>query len=243
MTIGALPITMAPAAGGKSVATEFGWTIGAGVSLANQTPRGTVPTSGFNLSAFVGQSNFSPVTRTYDTGTAATETAPAGATTVRITLWGGGGGGARDIAGGGNTGGASGAYVRKTQATSGGTTYTYTVGAGGPGRANSTDGGGTAGGASTISSPALSAGGGGAGFLGAGSAAGGTASGGDINTAGNSSVSLNKQGMGSPNGGANVSGVQGGVAGSVPGGGGSSKINIAGAGGAGAAGRIEFYYT
>jgi hypothetical protein len=34
-----------------------------------------------------------PVTRTYTTGTAATETAPSGATNVIIAVWGGGGGG------------------------------------------------------------------------------------------------------------------------------------------------------
>jgi hypothetical protein len=55
MTIGALPITMAPAAGGKSVATEFGWT--PPFNLASKTPRGGVATAGFNLSAFVGKGN------------------------------------------------------------------------------------------------------------------------------------------------------------------------------------------
>lgn len=55
MTVGALPITMAPAAGGKSVATEFGWAVP--FSCATKTPRDTVPTSGFNLSTFVGKSN------------------------------------------------------------------------------------------------------------------------------------------------------------------------------------------
>jgi hypothetical protein len=55
MTVGALPITMAPAAGGKSVATEFGWATP--FSCATKTPRDTVPTSGFNLSTFVGKSN------------------------------------------------------------------------------------------------------------------------------------------------------------------------------------------
>ena len=54
MTVGALPITMAPAAGGKSVATEFGWATP--FSCATKTPRGGVATSGFNLSTFVGKS-------------------------------------------------------------------------------------------------------------------------------------------------------------------------------------------
>lgn len=54
MTVGALPITMAPAGGGKSVATEFGWATP--FSCASKTPRGGVATSGFNLSTFVGKS-------------------------------------------------------------------------------------------------------------------------------------------------------------------------------------------
>lgn len=55
MTVGSLPITMAPAGGGHSVATEFSWTTP--FSCASKTPRGGVATSGFNLSTFVGKSN------------------------------------------------------------------------------------------------------------------------------------------------------------------------------------------
>ena len=44
---------------GTNIALEFGWT--PPFSLATKTPRGTVPTSAFNLSAFRGTSNGSTV--------------------------------------------------------------------------------------------------------------------------------------------------------------------------------------
>jgi len=42
-----------------------------------------------------GSAPFTPVQRTYTSGTTVTETAPVGATNVIIAVWGGGGGGAR----------------------------------------------------------------------------------------------------------------------------------------------------
>ena len=79
-----------------------------------------------------GGGGFTPVTRTYNSGTAATETVPTGATNVVITLWGGGGSGGNDkFSHTSGQGGGSGAYCQKSQVTSGGSTFTYTVGAGG----------------------------------------------------------------------------------------------------------------
>jgi hypothetical protein len=236
MTVGALPITMAPAAGGKSVATEFGWATP--FSCASNTPRGGVATSGFNLSVFVGKTGaFVPVTNTYDTGTSAVETVPAGATNVVITMWGGGGGGSRDSTANAATGGASGGYVQRSQATSGGSTFTYTVGAAGIGK-TTTNGNGGAGGATSLVSPSMTAGGGGGGIFAGTIATGGTATGGTTNTVGNAYLAGDPGGCTSPPG-AGVRTVSVGVA---PGGGGGASWTTT-SGRNAAAGRITFYYT
>ena len=186
--------------------------------------------SGFaGVLACGGGSSFTPVTRTYSAGVVgATETAPTGASNVSITVWGAGGGGARDNLGSAS-GGASGAYVQKAQATSGGSTFTYTVGFSGAGHVTA-QGSGSAGSASTVTTPALSAGGGGGGVLSGTAAVGGAAAGGTVNTAGNNSLATAPDGYGAPNGGGNQT-TQGAV-GTVPGGGGAS--NYGGDGGRGA---------
>lgn len=113
---------------------------GAYVTTSDNAPN--VPTSGtISLSNFWGASKntFTPVLRTYTSGTAVTETAPTGASNVLIAVWGGGGGG-----GGGyddsefgypvnGCGGGGGAYCESSYSISGGQTLTYTVGFGGNG--------------------------------------------------------------------------------------------------------------
>ena len=186
---------------------------------------------------------FTPLTRTYTTGTGATETVPAGATTCVITVWGGGGaGGARASAQGG--GGGGGGYVVKTVTVSGGQTFTYTVG---PLRTGPTSAGGSLNGnQSTVvngTGPAvnLAAGGGGSGgTTTAGNA--GTATGGDTNTPGVAGT------ITPANGGASGGGAAGGTGdggdGATPGGGGAGG-NIAGfgKGGNGARGQVSFAYS
>lgn len=56
MTIGSLPITMGPAAGGHSVATEFGWTPPFSMGDAIRRAAVGVPSGSYNLSAWVGKS-------------------------------------------------------------------------------------------------------------------------------------------------------------------------------------------
>ena len=200
--------------------------------------------SGFASLLLVGGSTFTPVTHSYSSGTGATETVPAGATNVVITLWGGGGGGARDVVAFQASGAASGAYVQKTLPTTGGTTFIFTVGFLGAGRL-SLSGDGNPGGTSSISSLGLSAGGGGGGLLVGTGAIGGTASGGDTNINGNNSLGFDATGMGAPNGGGNVGGSGLGTSnGSIPGGGGAAHYsNTGGGGGNGAPGEISFAYT
>lgn len=133
---------------------------------------------------------FTPLTRTYTSGTGATETVPAGATSVTIRIVGGGGSGAKDsvnFAGGGGSGG----YSVRTISVVGGNTFTYTAGQGGVGVSiDGTDG--NPGGASSVSgtvsggSVSMTANGGGAGETAFVDGAGGTATGGTTNTTGNS---------------------------------------------------------
>ena len=135
---------------------------------------------------------FPPVTRTYTSGVAATETVPAGATLVTVRTVGGGGSGAKDIPSGAG-GGGSAAYSSIVIAVTGGNTFTYTVGTGGAGQAvdvtmgnngvDSTVSGTVAGG--TIN---LVAGKGFAGNVGLSAGPGGTASGGSTNTPGNAAI-------------------------------------------------------
>ena len=60
------PIHANSGAAGTNIALEFGWT--PPFSLATKTPRSTVPTAGFNLSAFEGKSNATALTLTLTVG-------------------------------------------------------------------------------------------------------------------------------------------------------------------------------
>lgn len=134
-------------------------------------------------------SGFSPVTRSYGTGTAATETVPAGATSCTIRVIGGGGSGAHDSVGGGGGAGSAG-YALRTISVIGGNTFTYTVGQGGAGQptdgqnghdgTNSTVTGTVSGG-----SVNMTGGFGGAGGAGLNPGLAGSATGGSTNTSGN----------------------------------------------------------
>jgi hypothetical protein len=175
-----------------------------------------------------------PVVRTFTVS--GSDTAPAGATSLNIKLWGPGGGGARDVAGSNAFAGNSGAYVEHNVAVTGGVTVTtYVIGNQGLGK-TATDGVGTDATASTVAGLGLSAGGGGGGAIGsAGSTA--AASGGNVaNTSGNVSSGFN--GQGAPNGGGN-SGI--GNLGTTPGGGGGASA--AGNGRNGGVGQITLTYT
>lgn len=151
MTVGALPITMAPAAGGKSVATEFGWATP--FSCATKTPRSTVPTSAFNLSTFVGKANFTPTLVTFTVG--GTTVVPAGTTSMRVLVVGGGGAGGRCTTTTntvGNSGGGGGGQVKDQSMTFvAGQTVTVVIGTGGVSGVNPATSPGTA---STVSSAA-----------------------------------------------------------------------------------------
>jgi hypothetical protein len=136
--------------------------------------------------ALLGFAGFTPVTNTYTSGTGATETVPAGATSVSIVVNGGGGAGGYSGSTQGG-GGGGGSQALRTIAVTGGNTFTYTVAASVLGRI--TQGTGIAGQASTVSgtvsggSVSMTAGGGGGGtFLTGG--LGGTATGGTTNTSG-----------------------------------------------------------
>lgn len=75
---------------------------------------------------------FTPTTVSYTTsGASGTETAPAGATQVRIGVWGGGAGGFDGDSLTGGDGGTSGAYVESVYSITSGQTLNYSVGAGG----------------------------------------------------------------------------------------------------------------
>ena len=83
-----------------------------GAYVANTPGNSGIPTSGtIKLTDFYGASAFSPVSRTYTSGSSATETAPAGCSNVLIGVWGGGGAGGgcgrfSDIGGDGGSGGS-----------------------------------------------------------------------------------------------------------------------------------------
>jgi hypothetical protein len=193
-----------------------------------------------DIATFTGQTN------TYNTPVVgATETVPAGATSVTIKIWGAGGGGGL-FTGPPGGGGGGGGYTERTLSVTGGQTFTYSVGAGGAGRtAGSGNGPGTAGQNSNVisASPSFSqaCNGAQAGTQSAGGA-GGTVS----NIGG--SVSTNGSTGGVPTGGAAAGGGGGsaGTAGSngnAPGGGGAGAITSGGTGGTGANCRIQFIYT
>lgn len=192
------------------------------------------------LLSLMASSGFIPVTRTYDSGGAGTETIPNGASQVVIEIWGAGGKGGNGDAGipAAGGGGGSGGYVRKTFSltpTDWGKTFSYFVGFASGG--NTTAAQGTFGTAFS-----LAANGGTKGqdaVSGGNQGAGGAASGGDVNTPGNGSGGVVRAGAGAPNGGGNVAA---GV-GSTPGGGGAGGSLGGGPGSAGANGRAKFSYT
>lgn len=177
----------------------------------------------------------SAITHTYTSGTNATETVPAGKTSVRIRVRGGGSAGSKDTETGGY-GGGGGGFSEKTISVTAGNTLTYSVGASTAGR--STDGVGASGKASSVSgtvsggSVSMTANGG-------SGSTGGTASGGTTNTQGGSG-DLPHGGNGAGTGGGQ-GGQSLGAAGSAPGGGGAGAFG--GSSGSGARGEVEFYYT
>lgn len=209
-----------------------------------------------NLRAFL-KCGGTITTNTYDTPGNGSITAPAGATRVRIKIWGaGGGGGASAIpaAGGGGGGGGSGAYVEKVLPVTGGATqYFYTVGSGGAGGLSTA---GTDGGDSSVQdipyggNMLLTSGGGKGGQRGIFSnglrgAGGITSNGGDINVNGDGEGQLAIGGT-APDGGAGAPENVGlGAAGTAPGGGGGGGRVVSGVsnnGTAGADGRVQFIW-
>lgn len=190
------------------------------------------------MMAIIGAGRFPGAVHTYTTS--GTESSPAGATQVVIEIWGAGGGGSKDATNQIGSGGASGAYVKKTLALSGVTSWAYVVGTGGAGHVGGSDGNGSPGGASTITSLSLNAGGGGGGLQSGSAAIGGTASGGDVNTNGNSSTLNSYVGATAPNGGAAATSLR--APGNAPGGGGAASW-LTGAAGDGAVGQAKFTYT
>jgi len=183
--------------------------------------------------------------RIYTTGTAATETVPVGATSVRIRVYGGGAAGGRDNTDNVQQGGGGGGFCEKVIAVAGGNTFTFTVGALVAGRSTNGDGangnlssvsGTVAGGAVNMTA---NGGEGGRGFGGSKNGAGGTASGGDSNTNGGNGITPSGGSCLGPGGGAggglpNADGV-------APGGAGAAAVS--GMSGDGARGQIEFSYT
>lgn len=200
------------------------------------------------LSVLVGSSYFTPVTRSYTTGTSATETIPVLASSVVIEVFGAGGaGGAYFTSDGivyyGGGGGGSGGYSIKTASVvgSGGLTMTYSVGALG----TTTGGSGNAGTGSnvvsgTFSLTTISTNGGAGGTQGSGGGLGGAAgaagTGGDTNSAGNAgtagTISINGVG-GAGKTGTNGNGLAGGDGAYYP-----TPAQVAGG-----TGKIVFSYT
>jgi len=186
-----------------------------------------------------GSAPFTPVQRTYTSGTSVTETAPVGATNVIIAVWGGGGGGQGGIGGAEpepGQGGGAGGYSQSTYGISGNQTLVYTVGAGGSG--GGFVAGGASGGNSTVSSGTKSittmSGGGGGGGGDIEEGVGGVASGGTTtNTTGGSASGLSQ-------GGTPVTGFDSNTGGA--GGDGGPAVNGS-VGSSGEAGKVIFYYT
>ena len=217
---------------------------------------------------------FSVTTETQTTiTTTGTWICPAGATSIKVEVWGGGGSGGTATTGGVGGGGAGGAYViNNNVAVVPGSSYSITVGAGGIASTTATNGNGTAAGATIfLSTTPVIANGGVAGGNATGTGALNTAFGlGGINLVGGSggTVTLGsagdngaassggKGGDGANGGGAggaadtstgNVSSTGlGGNNGTAPGGGGSGAFGtISGSrvGGTGGAGQIKITYT
>lgn len=214
--------------------------------------------SGATVAAMIG-SSFVPVTRTYGytNGSSITETVPAGASHVVITVDGGGGAGAfsTSTSGQGAGGGGSGRAVL-TIAVGGGNALSYVVGIGGAlgGSFNQTP---LPGNDSIVSGTVLGGsvnmtggGGGAASGLGTSSTpgAGGTARQGSINTPGHiggTSVSLGGTGLGGNAGSGALGGQLLGEDGFSPGGGGaaSPKPTPGITSGFGSNGQVMFAYS
>lgn len=187
-----------------------------------------------NVSIGTAKNNvaFTPTLVSYTTGSAATETAPAGCSNVVIEIWGSGGAGGVKTGTGcgliaGDGGGATG-YSRTSVAITGGQTLTYTVGQ--PSSIASSASSGT----KTITT--MTANGGAVGGNGgAGPGAGGTASGGTaVNTTGATGNVGNAAAPAAPLGvNANVAGANG------KGGIGSLTVSQ----NPGIVGMVAFYYT
>ncbi len=98
-----------------------------------------------------GGGGFTPITNTYNSGSAATETIPSGASQVVITVWGGGASGGTAVDGSSFRSGGGGAQaIRTVTGLTGGQTFTYTVGASVSGHAGNSLGNGTDGNDSTV---------------------------------------------------------------------------------------------
>lgn len=216
-------------------------------------PGGTVVTYDYdaagNRISVVTSTSFTPVTHTYTTPGTFSETVPAGASLVTITVDGAGAGGSKSsgigVFDGSGGGGGSRAILlnRAVLSAEWNTTLPYVVGAGGAGGTTS-NAPGANGGASTVSGTlngsgiSVNAGGG---FF---NQTGGTASGGTTNIPGGAGAvgtSVSGAGGGGAGGGA------GGAGGSVRGGGGGGSYQAGGNGttngGAGAAGRVSFAWS
>lgn len=213
-----------------------------------------VPTSGtMNILDFLSAQcvTFSAFTETFTSGSGS-RTAPVGATSVVIKMWGGGGSGGggsyTDYGGGGGGGG----YVIKSMSVTGSiTTFNWSVGTGGS--IGGFDAEGIAGGASTITNAATLTAGGGArgrnGSSGGAGGSGGSSTGGDagseVGAAGGNAGGYggNAGGIGDGGGAGGDGGVYGPVGGGgIPGGGGGGG-EIDGAGGPGARGEIRFSWS
>lgn len=190
------------------------------------------------LAGAQGGGNTSSVCYTSGTGTI---TAPAGATSVTIKMWGAGGAGGARIAGF-SGGGGGGAYAVKTMAVTGGVTqFTWTVPAQTAATALNTNG--QNGGNATITGGAsVTAGGGRGGQASGAGGAGGTFTGGDAGSengqAGGSIVGGNAGGVSQ---GGGTGGIESSEPGNPPGGGGAGGADDFGS--IGARGEICFYWT
>lgn len=147
------------------------------------------------MTAAAANNNFAPITNTYTTGTAATETIPSGAVQVIIEGWAGGGGGGKKTGTGCSlqqgADGANGAYWKITRTLNGtnwGQTLTYTVGLAGVGQGNagSNDGGNTTLVNGTFGTAVNCSAGNGGGAINLSGGVGNPATGGDTNVAGTS---------------------------------------------------------
>ena len=200
------------------------------------TPQARATPIGWGLPA--SGTSFAPVTHIYTSGSAATETIPAGASQVVEEVCGAGGGGGSH-SGVSGAGGGSGGYVKATLALTSanwGQTFIYTVAPGGAGGAGSGPHNGSTAAASVINSGTyptsvdyLADGGTGGNTNIAFPGLGGAASGGDVNNSGNDG-----------SGATGASGVPG--VNCTTGVGGNGEINPT-AGDTGGGGTVVFAYT